>query len=89
MVIGYAVLATALVLAVIYFNIAENALRDQLKDQHEFIGRLIKIADQQTEINAAQRGFNVSSMDLLKTQAKAIDNNTVSIETLARSDLSS
>lgn len=88
MITGYVVLSVALTLTVIYFSMEVDALKDRLRDQHELIGRIIKIADQQTDINAAQRGFNISSMDLLKAQAEAIDTNTVRIETLAKSDLS-
>lgn len=88
MITGYVVVSVALVLIVIYFTMELDALKDHLKDQHELIGLLIKIADQQTDINAAQRGFNTSSMDLHKAQAEAIGTNTVSIETLAKSDLS-
>lgn len=88
MAMAYCITAVAIVLVAIYVRVNEDRTQDQLQQQHEILGRLIKLMDQQDAINAANRQFADSAMGLFKAQAKVIDDNTVKIEALAKSDLS-
>ena len=84
----YLLLALAIVVITVFVCELENRMMKNFKQQHDIIGRLITMMEQQDAINTANRQFAESAMDLLNAQAEVIDNNAVNIETLAKSDLS-
>ena len=84
----YLLLALAIVVITVFVCELENRMMKNFKQQHEIIGRLIKMIEQQDAINSANRQFADAAMSLFKAQAEVIDDNTVKIETLAKSDLS-
>lgn len=86
--LSYLALAVALVLEVVYVNAIEKSVDQKIKKQDELLANLIAIYEKQNKINGAQKGFNESTLDLLKLHAEGIDQNKVSVETLAKSDLS-
>lgn len=85
----YLALAIAIALVAIYVHTIEESIDRKVKQQDDLLANLISIAEKQDQINDAQKGFNVSTIDLLKLHAEGIDENKVSVETLAKSDLSS
>ena len=79
----YLLLALAIVVITVFVCELENRMMKNFKQQHDIIGRLIKMIEQQDAINSANRQFADSAMSLFKAQAEVIDDNTVKIETLA------
>ena len=81
-------LLIAVILLSTYVYTVEKKLDVQTKQQTELCTKLLGLLEKQTTVNDAQRNFNDSMVDLIKAHAEAIDDNTVKIETLAKSDLS-
>jgi hypothetical protein len=81
-------LLIAVILLSTYVYTVEKKLDVQTKQQTELCTKLLGLLEKQTTVNDAQRNFNDSMVDLIKAHAEAIDDNSVNIETLAKSDLS-